>query len=162
MYQVDDRIVHPMHGAGVIQEIVEKKINGALRPYYVIKLSIGGMTVLVPVDMADEIGIRVLIDEQRADQVLALFETAEVDMTTNWNKRYRENVLRIKSGDLDEVVKVIKGLLIREHNSGLSTGERKMLLMAKQILISEIVLVKGISYSDVEREITVKVNAVAV
>lgn len=162
MYQVDDQIVHPMHGAGIVQEIIEKKINGAARLYYVIKLSIGGMTVLVPVDMADEIGLRMLIDEQRADQVLALFETAEVDMTTNWNKRYRENVLRIKSGDLDEVVKVIKGLLIRERNHGLSTGERKMLLMAKQILISEIVLVKGISYSDVEREITLKVDAVAV
>ncbi len=162
MYQVDEQIVHPMHGAGVIEEIIEKKINGASRLYYVIKLSIGGMTVMVPVDSAEDIGIRNLIDVARADQILSMFSTVEIDMTTNWNKRYRENVLRIKSGDLEEVVKVIKGLLVRERDHGLSTGERKMLLTAKQILISEVVLVKGVAYEDVEREILMQVDAVTV
>lgn len=162
MYQVDEQIVHPMHGAGVIEEIIEKKINGVSRLYYVIKLSIGGMTVMVPVDSANDLGIRHLIDVSRADQILAMFSTAEIDMTTNWNKRYRENVLRIKSGDLEEVVKVIKGLLVRERDHGLSTGERKMLLTAKQILISEVVVVKGLTYEAVEREILMQVDAVTV
>lgn len=162
MYQVGDQIVHPMHGAGVVQEIVEKKMNGVTRLYFVLKLSLGGMTIMVPVDTASEIGLRTLIDVKRADEVIAAFATAEIDMTTNWNKRYRENVLRIKSGDLEEVVKVVKGLMIRDREHGLSTGERKMLLMAKQILISEIVLVKQVSYEQVEQEINLQMESVQV
>ncbi len=162
MYQVGDQIVHPMHGAGVVQEIVEKKMNGVTRLYFVLKLSLGGMTIMVPVDAASEIGLRTLIDAKRADEVIAAFATAEIDMTTNWNKRYRENVLRIKSGDLEEVVKVVKGLMIRDREHGLSTGERKMLLMAKQILISEIVLVKQVSYEQVEQEINLQMESVQV
>ena len=162
MYRVEDRVVHPMHGAGIVQEIVEKKINGVERQYYVLKLSLGGMTIMVPVDTAEEIGLRELIDENRADEVIASFANADVDMTTNWNKRYRENVLRIKTGDLDEVVKVIKGLMIRERDHGLSTGERKMLLTAKQILISEVALVKSSSYEQVESEINLRVCSVNV
>ena len=157
MYCVGDRVVHPMHGAGIVEEIVVKKINGVERQYYVLKLSIGGMTIMVPVDTAQDIGLRDLIGENRADEVIASFANADVDMTTNWNKRYRENVLRIKTGDLDEVVKVIKGLMIRENTHGLSTGERKMLLTAKQILISEVVLVKKSSYEKIENEINSQV-----
>lgn len=162
MYCVDDRVVHPMHGAGVVQDVIEQKMNGVERRYYIVKLSGGGMTIMVPVDGAEEIGLRELIDENRADEVIASFATAEVDMTTNWNKRYRENVLRIKSGDLDEVVKVVKGLMIRERDHGLSTGERKMLLTAKQILISEVVLVKNSSYEQVENEINLRMESLNV
>ena len=162
MYHVGDRIVHPMHGAGVIDNIVEKKINGTSREYYILKLPLGGMVIMIPVGHCGEIGIRDLIDEKRADEVLASFETAEVDMTTNWNKRYRENVLRIKSGDLEEVVKVVKGLMIRETQHGLSTGERKLLLSAKQILISEIVLAKNSCYEDVDQEINTLMAAVKI
>ena len=162
MYSVDDRVVHPMHGASVVQDIVSQKVNGVERRYYVLKLSSGGMTIMVPVDGAEEIGLRGLIDETRADEVIASFATAEVDMTTNWNKRYRENVMRIKTGDLNEVVKVVKGLILRDRDHGLSTGERKMLLTAKQILISEVVLVKNSSYEQIENEINLQMNSVNV
>ena len=162
MYCVGDRVVHPMHGAGIVQDVVVQKMNGVERQYYLVKLSGGGMTIMVPVDGAEEIGLRELINENRAAEVIASFVTAEVDMTTNWNKRYRENVMRIKSGDLDEVVKVVKGLMIRERNHGLSTGERKMLMTAKQILISEVVLVMNSSYEEVEKEINSRMESVNV
>lgn len=153
MFNIGDKIVHPMHGAGVVDGIVEEKVNGTTRQYYVLNLPVGGMVIKVPTATSQDIGMRGIIDDKRADEVLASIATAEVDMTSNWNKRYRENVLRIKSGDLDEVVKVVKGLMLRELQHGLSTGERKMLHNAKQILISELVLAKNCSYEDVENKI---------
>lgn len=162
MFSVGDKIVHPMHGAGVIDSIVEKKINGTTREYYVLKLPVNDMVIMVPTNNCAEIGVRDIIDEKRADEVLNAFSTVDVDMNQNWNKRYRENVSRIKSGVLDEVVKVVKGLILRDQEHGLSTGERKMLHSAKQILISELVLAKDSSYQEIEHEINITVSAVNV
>ena len=142
MFQVGDKIVHPMHGAGVVDSIVQKKINGVVREYYILKLPVGGMLVMIPTENGEE-----------ADRVIAAIPSIEVDMTPNWNRRYRENMLRLKSGDLLEVARVVKGLTHRDEERGLSTGERKMLHSAKQILISEIVLSQNASYEDVERRI---------
>ena len=153
MFQVGDKIAHPMHGAGVIDSIVEKKINGVVRSYYVLKLPVGGMMVMIPTENCKEIGVRPVIDKAQGDRVIAAFPNIEVDMTQNWNQRYRENMLRLKSGDLLEVARVIKGLSARDAKRGLSTGERKMLHAAKQILISELVLSTSQSYEDVEHEL---------
>ena len=153
MFQVGDKIVHPMHGAGVIDSIVSKKVNGVVRDYYILKLPVGGMLVMIPTEHTEEIGVRPVVDRDEADRLIAAMPGIEVDMTQNWNRRYRENMLRIKSGDLMEVARVVKGLMLREGERGLSTGERKMLHSAKQILISEIVLSKNASYEDVEKRI---------
>lgn len=153
MFAIGDRIVHPMHGAGVIDGIEEKKINGTTRQYYVLNLPVGGMMVLIPVDTSDLIGVRPVIDASAADEVIESFSEIESEMTANWNRRYRENMLRIKSGDLKEVARVIKGLMERDNEKGLSTGERKMLRSAKQILISEFVLSLGASYEEIEKRI---------
>ena len=150
MYQIGDKIVHPMHGAGVIDEIVSKKMNGVTRDYYNLKLPTGTMMVLIPVDHSDEIGVRPIIDAKRADEIIEILRSIEVDMTQNWNHRYRENMIRLKSGDLMEVARVVKSLMLRESARGLSTGERKMLHSAKQILISELVLAKECSYQMME------------
>ncbi|MEG2857766.1 MAG: CarD family transcriptional regulator, partial [Clostridia bacterium] len=107
----------------------------------------------VPISNCADIGVRGIVSGSRADEVISSLATVEIEMTANWNKRYRENVLRIKSGDLDEVVKVVKGLTVRDLQHGLSTGERKMLHSAKDILISEIVLAKGLTYDAIEHEI---------
>ena len=141
MFQVGDKIVHPMHGAGIIDSIVQKKVNGVVRDYYILKLPVGGMLVMIPTANSEEIGVRPVV---KGD---------EADMTPNWNRRYRENMLRLKSGNLLEVARVVKGLMLREEERGLSTGERKMLHSAKQILISEIVLSQDASYEDVEARI---------
>lgn len=153
MFQVGDKIVHPMHGAGVIDSIVQKKINGVVRDYYILKLPVGGMMVMIPTENSAEIGVRPVCAGSEADRIMAAIPQIQVNMTQNWNQRYRENMLRLKSGDLLEVARVVKGLMLREEERGLSTGERKMLHSAKQILISEIVLSKGTSYEDVEARI---------
>ena len=153
MFQVGDKIVHPMHGAGVIDSIVSKKVNGVVRDYYILKLPVGGMLVMLPTEHTEEIGVRPVVDRDEADRLIAAMPGIEVDMTQNWNRRYRENMLRIKSGDLMEVARVVKGLMLRDEDRGLSTGERKMLHSAKQILISELVLSQDASYEDVEARI---------
>ena len=149
-FRVGDRIAHPMHGAGVIDSIVTKRINGQDRDYYVLKLPTGGMMVMVPVETCEAIGARPIVNPAEAEEILGAIPGIQVEMTSNWNKRYRENMLRIKSGDLMEVASVVKGLMQRDRERGLSTGERKMLHSAKQILISEIVLSESSSYEEVE------------
>lgn len=153
MFQVGDKIVHPMHGAGVIDSIVTKKVNGVVREYYIMKLPVGGMLVMIPTQNSAEIGVRPIVAPDEADRVIASIPDIEVDMTPNWNQRYRENMLRLKSGDLTEVARVVKGLVQRDENRGLSTGERKMLHSAKQILISELVLSQCCSYEEMEERI---------
>lgn len=150
MFQIGDKVVHPMHGAGVVESIVQKKVDGVVRDYYILKLPNRSMVVMVPTDSSDEIGVRPIVDGEQADRVLAAIPNIQVEMTSNWNHRYRENMERMKSGDLFEVAWVIKGLTARDNVRGLSTGERKMLHSAKQILISEIVLAKSVSYESAE------------
>ena len=153
MYQIGDKVVHPMHGAGVIDSIVRKKVAGKVQDYYLLKLSTGSMMVMIPTEHSDEIGVRPVVSGQVATHILSEMEDIQVDMTSNWNQRYRENMLRIKSGNLLEVAKVVKGLMYRETQKGLSTGERKMLHSAKQILISELVLAQSMPYEAVEERV---------
>ena len=153
MYQIGDKVVHPMHGAGVIDSIVRKKVAGKVQDYYLLKLSTGSMMVMIPTEHSDEIGVRPVVSGQEATHILSEMEDIQVDMTSNWNQRYRENMLRIKSGNLLEVAKVVKGLMYRETQKGLSTGERKMLHSAKQILISELVLAQSMPYEAVEERV---------
>ena len=152
-FRVGDRIAHPMHGAGVIDSVVKRKINGTERDYYVLKLPAGDMLVMIPVDTSAEIGVRPIVDADEAEKILGSIPGLEIEMTQNWNKRYRENMLKIKSGNLLEVAAVVKGLMQRDKERGLSTGERKMLHSAKQILISEIVLSERASYEEVEERL---------
>jgi CarD family transcriptional regulator len=119
MFSIGDRISHPLHGAGIIDGIEEREINGKIRRYYVFKLPAGGMLVMLPIDHCEEIGIRPIISECEADALLEEMSDIEIDMTQNWNRRYRENMLRIKSGNLLEVARVIKGLMARESEKGL-------------------------------------------
>ena len=158
MFSVGDRIAHPMHGAGIIDSIVKRKVDGAEKDYYVLKLPVGDMLVMIPVESSESIGVRPIVGKDAAEQILIAIADIEVNMTQNWNKRYRENMLKIKSGDLLEVAAVIKGLMLRDTDRGLSTGERKMLHSAKQILISEIVLSECSSYEEVEQRLTIAVS----
>lgn len=158
MFCVGDRIAHPMHGAGIIDSIVQRKVDGAEKDYYVLKLPVGDMLVMIPVDCCDSIGVRPIVNPDIAEGIIKAIASIEINMTQNWNKRYRENMLKIKSGDLLEVAAVIKGLMLRDTDRGLSTGERKMLHSAKQILISEIVLSESISYEEVEQRINTAVS----
>ena len=153
MFQIGDYIVHPMHGAGVIESVVTKKISGQQRDYYVLKLPVGDMVVMVPVAGCENIGVRSIISKSEAENIFESFKELEVSMTQNWNKRYRENMDKRKSVNLLDVASVVKGLMCRDNERGLSTGERKMLHSAKQILISELVIATETDYDGVEQRL---------
>ena len=152
-FQIGDKVVHPMYGAGVLESVIQKKVDGVTREYYIMRLPERSMVVMIPVESNEEIGVRPVVDQDQANAVLAAIPGIQVEMTANWNHRYRENMERLKSGDLLEVARVVKGLTARDAARGLSTGERKMLHSARQILISELVLSKSLSYEAVEREL---------
>jgi CarD family transcriptional regulator len=142
VFKVGDKVVYPMHGAGVIEAIEEKEILGKKREYYVMHLPVGNIKVMVPMKSADDIGIREVVDEQGANRVIEILkDEANVDLT-NWNHRYRANLEKMRSGDIYELADVVRSLMQRESDKGLSTGERKMLDNAKQMLVSELVLAK--------------------
>ena len=127
-----------MHGGGIVVSIVQRKVNGVMRDYYVLKLPVRAMVVMIPTENSEEIGVRPIVDREQADRVLEGIGSLQVEMTQNWNRRYRENMERLKSGDLFQVACVVKGLMLRDVDRGPSTGERKMPHSANQILLSEL------------------------
>ncbi|MEN6315936.1 MAG: CarD family transcriptional regulator [Clostridiaceae bacterium] len=153
MFNVGDKIVYPMHGAGVIESIEEKEILGSKQNYYVMKMPVGDMKVMIPTLNVEGIGIREIIDSCEVDKVYEILQDQSVNVTNNWNKRYRENMTKIKSGNIYEVADVVRILMIREREKGLSTGERKMLNSARQIMVSELVLAEGTNPSEIETAI---------
>lgn len=140
MFNVGDKVVYPMHGAGVIEAIEEKEILGSVKKYYIMSIPVGEMKVMIPLDSVEQIGLREVIDGQGVERVFDILREYHSRMSTNWNRRYRANMEKIKSGDIYQVAEVVRCLMIREREKGLSTGERKMLEGARQILVSELVL----------------------
>ena len=153
MFQVGDKVVHPKHGAGVIDRIVEERISGKTQTYYVFSMPVSGLVLKIPTAKSHLAGLRPVMDAAAATAVFGASEGLSTDETTNWNKRYRENMERLKSGDLYEVARVIKCLMLRDAERGLSTGERKMLHSAKQIFLSEMVLATGENYHSMENRL---------
>ena len=147
-FAVGDRIVHPLHGAGVIDSIENQRVCGVERSYYVMHIKMGDMLVKVPTDSSDAVGLRPIMKPEEAKKFLDYIGTIKPEMTQNWNRRYRENMSKLRSGNLKDVAEVIKGLTVRDSELGLSTGERKMLNSAKEILLSEIVLSQSYTYDE--------------
>ena len=157
MFNVGDKIVYPMHGAGTIDAIEEKDILGEKQNYYIIKMP-GEVKVMVPISKASDIGVRSVIDKAEAGKVLEVLEANETEMSNNWNKRYKENMEKMKSGSIYEVADVVRNLSYKQKEKGLSTGEKKMLNNAKQILVSELVLAEHASENEVENRVENKIN----
>ena len=145
LFSIGDRVVYPMHGAGVIEAIEEREILGRRKQYYIMKLPIGDMQVMIPVDGVDDVGLRQVISESDLERVLEVLAGERTKMSANWNRRYRANAEKLRSGNIFEVAEVVRNLTLREREKGLSTGERKMLDNAKQILVSEVVLARNIA-----------------
>lgn len=158
MFGIGDKIVYPMHGAGIIEAIEEKEVLGKKRKYYIVRMPLGNMKVMVPLQNVEDIGIREIISIEEVEQVIAVLSDDISKMPQNWNRRYRANMDKIKSGDIYEVAMVVRNLMLRDKEKGLSTGERKMLTNAKQILISEIVLARDVEEETVEELINAAVN----
>jgi len=150
MFQVGDRIAHPMHGAGIVREIVQQRVDGQDCSYYSVEMTTGSMRVLVPCDPDCGLAVRRIMTPEEAEILLA--RIPELDDTTiqNWNQRYRENMLKMKSGDMIQVAEVIKSLTTRDRKRGLSTGERKLLTCARNNLLSELCMTLGAELHEVE------------
>ena len=157
MFNVGDKIVYPMHGAGTIDSIEEKDILGEKQSYYILKMP-GEVKVMIPTAKAEEVGVRNIIDKESAEKVIGILEQDETSMDKNWNKRYRDNMEKMKSGNIYEVADVVRNLSFKQKEKGLSTGEKKMLNNAKQILISELVLAEHSTKDEVEELVENKIN----
>lgn len=157
MFNIGDKVVYPMHGAGIIEGIEEKDILGEKQNYYIIKMP-GEVKVMVPTAKATDVGVRDIIDSSTANNVFKILETNSTEMSTSWNKRYRDNMDKIKSGDIYEVADVVRNLSFKQKEKGLSTGEKKMLLNAKQILVSELTLAENSKKEEIEEMVNSKIN----
>lgn len=151
MFIIGDKIVYPMHGAGIIEEIEEKKILGEIREYYILRVPCGDMKIMIPVNCSDEIGVRAIVSAEQLSGVIDLLGADSTEMSGNWNRRYRENMEKLKTGDICNVAEVVRNLTRTDRTKKLSTGEKKMLSNAKQILISEIILASEISHEEAEK-----------
>lgn len=153
MFEIGDEIVYPNHGAGTIIDVEEKEILGETKRYYIMELPIGEMKVMIPRDNVQEVGLRNIIDEEIVPKVYQVLAGDQSEMSQNWNRRYRANSEKIKTGDIFEVAEVVRNLTIRDIVKGLSTGEKKMLSNSRQILVSELVLAEDKTQEEVEEKI---------
>ncbi len=126
-FKVGDKVVYPMHGAGTIEAIEEKEILGEKHRYYIMRMPIGDMKVMIPMSNVTDIGLRQTINQEEVVRVYEVLKGERTKMSQNWNRRYRANMEKIKSGDVYEVAEVVRNLSLRDKEKGLSTGERKML-----------------------------------
>ena len=138
MFEVGDKVVYPHHGAGKIVKKEVKEILGQRREYLTIQILYNEMTVMVPTENADKAGLRRVIDEEAVEQVLAVLRDDGSQMPKNWNRRFKHNRDKIKTGDIFELAEVVRNLSIRDLDKGLSTGEKQMFGRAKKILASEL------------------------
>ena len=157
MFKIGDEVVLPMHGAGTIDSIEEKDLFGEKRSYYIFKMP-GEVKVMVPIQNAEQVGVRPVIDKGTAENVFKVLEQNETEMDKNWNKRYRDNMDKLKSGDIYEIADVVRNLSFKQKEKGLSTGEKKMLVNAKQILVSELVLAEQSNKDEMEELVDTKIN----
>src|SRR3982750_3888251 len=137
-FSIGDNVVYPHHGAGQVIKKEKKEILGETREYLTIKILHNDMTVMVPCENAGKAGLRRVIDEETVKKVLAVLSAEISDMPKNWNRRFKHNRDKIKTGDIFELAEVVRNLAIREQDKGLSTGEKQMFTRAKKILASEL------------------------
>jgi len=150
LLNIGDRIVYPMHGAGIISDIEECEVLGEAKSYYVLKLPIGNVKVMIPTDNLDKIGIRDVISDGELEKVTGVLKAKPDKAGGSWNKRFHANLDRMKSGDLCDVAAVARNLIQQDRKKRISSGERRLMDLAKQILISELVYAMNKEPEEVE------------
>lgn len=139
LLQVGDTVVYPMHGAGVISGIEDCEVLGEGKSYYVLKMPLGNMKVMIPTDNVDNMGLRDVIPETQVEEVKGVLQMAPERATGSWNKRFHANLERMKSGDICDVAAVARNLVLQDRLRKISSGERRLLDLARQIIVSELV-----------------------
>jgi CarD family transcriptional regulator len=142
LFQVGDKVVYPHHGAGTVVKRETREVLGEKREYLTIQILHNDMTVNVPCENADKVGLRRVIDEEMVEKVLKALTGSGTTMPKNWNRRFKHNRDKMKTGDIFELAEVVRNLSLRDHEKGLSTGEKQMFVKAKKILASELMYAK--------------------
>ena len=142
MYKVGDKVVYPHHGAGTVVKREIRDVLGQKREYLTIQILHNDMTVNVPSENAEKVGLRRVIDEEMVEKVLKALTGTGTTMPKNWNRRFKHNRDKMKTGDIFELAEVVRNLSLRDHEKGLSTGEKQMFVKAKKILASELMYAK--------------------
>jgi CarD family transcriptional regulator len=142
LFQVGDKVVYPHHGAGTVVKKESREVLGQKREYLTIQILHNDMTVNVPCENADKVGLRRVIDEEMVEKVLKALTGSGTVMPKNWNRRFKHNRDKMKTGDIFELAEVVRNLSLRDHEKGLSTGEKQMFVKAKKILASELMYAK--------------------
>jgi CarD family transcriptional regulator len=154
MFKVGDNTVYPAHGVATVKRIEEKLVGGKKKKFYVLEVVDNHMTIMVPTDNADAVGLREIITDKEVKRVYKILKERDVKIDqTTWNRRYREYMEKIKTGSVYEIAEVLRNLFLLRHSKDLSFGERKMLDQAKHLLVKEISLAKSASEESVEQEI---------
>ena len=151
MFQVGDKVVYPHHGAAIIKGLEEKEVYGQKKQYFVLRLSYGDLTLMVPADNTEEVGIRDVIARDELDKVFKVLRSKECRMPTNWSRRFKTHVEKLRSGDIYQVAEVVRNLARREKEKGLSAGEKRMLSKARQILVSELTFAADVEEQEAEK-----------
>ena len=148
MYKVGDKVVYPHHGAGTVVKREKREVLGEKREYLTIKILHNDMTVNVPAENAERVGLRKVIDEEAVKKVVKYLTSGGTEMPKNWNRRFKHNRDKMKTGDIYELAEVVRNLALRDGEKGLSTGEKQMYVKAKKILASELMYAKNMSEDD--------------
>jgi CarD family transcriptional regulator len=151
MLAVGDKVVYPMHGAGIIEAIEEHEVLGQRQLYYILMMPYGAMKVMIPLKNVENIGLREVIGEPEVAKVMDILRAAPLQVNTSWNRRFNLNLTKIKSGSIYEVAEVVRNLIVQDQAKKLSAGERRLLDTARQILVSELVLSCGKDSDSVEK-----------
>ena len=140
VFKVGETVVYPHHGAALIEEIKNRTIQGQDKLYLVLKVAQGDLTIEVPADNCDLVGVRDVVGAEGLEKVFEVLRAPHTEEPTNWSRRYKANLEKLASGDVIKVAEVVRDLWRREHDRGLSAGEKRMLAKARQILVSELAL----------------------
>jgi CarD family transcriptional regulator len=152
-FDVGDKVVYPHHGAATVERREFKEAFGEKKEYLVLRLAYGDLTLMVPSDNTDEVGLREVINDEEVEEVFAVLRKKDVRMPTNWSRRYKNHVEKLKSGDIYQVAEVVRNLSNRDKDKGLSAGEKRMLNRARQILVSELTFAIGVSEGEAEKKL---------
>jgi CarD family transcriptional regulator len=145
LFEVGDKVVYPHHGAGTVVKKEKREVLGETREYLTIKILHNDMTVQVPCDNAEKVGLRWVIDEDTVELVVKALTGGSTEMPKNWNRRFKHNRDKMKTGDIFELAEVVRNLSLRDNEKGLSTGEKQMFVKAKKILASELMYAKDMT-----------------
>ncbi|MEJ5254578.1 MAG: CarD family transcriptional regulator [Acidimicrobiales bacterium] len=152
-FDVGDKVVYPHHGAAVIEKREKREAFGQVREYLILRLAYGDLTLMVPADNTEEVGLREVINDEEVEEVFAVLRKKEARMPTNWSRRFKNHVEKLKSGDIYQVAEVVRNLSLRDKDKGLSAGEKRMLAKARQILVSELSFAINVTPEEAEAKL---------